>query len=60
MYIVKFIRVDKKPTEEYYYNTIEEARWHLSMFAEDDTGLYERIEIVEFDKPQLPIEFIMF
>lgn len=60
MFIVRFVRVDKKPSEEYYYNTIEEARWHLCHFIEDDSALYNRIELVDKDKPLLPIEILIF
>lgn len=60
MFIVRFVRVDKQPSEEYYYNTMEEARWHLSHFTEDDSELYNIIEVVDCDKPLVPIEVIIF
>lgn len=60
MFIVRFDRVDKQPSEEYFYNTIEEARWHLSHFVDDDTDLYVKIEIVEHTKPLVPIEVLLF
>ena len=48
-FIVRFIRADKKPTEEYYYNTLEEARAHFKLFLDDDSELYERIEIRDYN-----------
>ena len=44
-YIVRFIRVDGKPDEEYYFNTLQEAQAHKELFDDDDSGLYTRIEI---------------
>ena len=46
-YIVRFIRKDDKPVEEYFYHTYEEAFVHLALFRNDDSGLYRRIEIVQ-------------
>lgn len=46
-YIVRFIRKDDKPVEEFLYHTYEEAFVHLALFRNDDSGLYRRIEIVQ-------------
>ncbi len=46
-YIVRFIRKDDKPIEEFFYHTYEEAFVHLALFRNDDSGLYRRIEIVQ-------------
>lgn len=46
-YIVRFIRKDNKPVEEFFYHTYEEAFVHLALFRNDDSGLYRRIEIVQ-------------
>ena len=46
-YIVRFIRKDDKPVEEFFYHTYEEAFVHLALFRDDDSGLYRRIEIVQ-------------
>lgn len=45
-YIVRFIRKDGKPVEEFFYHTYEEAFVHLALFRDDDSGIYQRIEIV--------------
>lgn len=45
MYIVRFVRKDKKPAEEYYYQWIEDAYKHIYLFKDDDLGQYEKIEI---------------
>lgn len=46
IYIVRFTRRDRKPDEEYFYRVYEEACWHLDFFRDDDSGLYEKIEIL--------------
>lgn len=48
MWIVRFVRRDGKPDEEYYYHTPREAEAHKELFQEDDSGLYEAIEIVSY------------
>lgn len=45
-WIVRFVRKDGKPDEKYYYNTQAEAEYHRSLFQDDDSVLYERIEVV--------------
>ena len=47
MFLVRFIRVDAKPTEEYPYRTQEEAEKHFSLFLNDDSGLYKNISIYD-------------
>lgn len=42
-YIVRFIRKDGKPVEEFFYHTYEEAFVHLALFRDDDSGIYRRI-----------------
>lgn len=54
MYVVRFIRKDNQPCEEYYYYKIEDAKYHLSLFVDDDSGLYEKIELVELNQETLP------
>lgn len=44
-YTVHFIRADEQPEEIYYYHTLEEAKWHLHLFDEDDSELYQKIEV---------------
>ena len=43
---VRFVRKDSKPNEEYNYRTLAEAEYHKNLFLDDDSGLYERIEII--------------
>lgn len=45
-YIVRFIRKDDKPVEEFFYHTFEEAFVHLALFRDDNSEIYKRIEIV--------------
>lgn len=60
MYITRFVRRDRRPDEEYYCPTIEEARYHLEQFRDDDSELYERIEIVSDDEPEKAVETLTF
>ena len=45
MYIVRFVRKDGKPDEEYYYHRLEDAQKHVDLFKDDDSGLYTKMEI---------------
>lgn len=47
MYIVRFVRWDDQPNEEYYYHHLEDAMFHLCLFKEDHSSLYKRIELLE-------------
>lgn len=47
-FILRFVRLDKKPTEEYYYNRLEDAITHYNLFLDDDSGLYRKIEIIDY------------
>ena len=46
MWIVRFIRKDAKPDEEYFYHSQGEAEYHRDLFQNDDSGLYEKIEVI--------------
>lgn len=46
LWIVKFVRKDGKPDEEYYYYSLADAKYHRDLFLNDDSGLYEKIEII--------------
>ena len=49
MYVLRFVRKDRQPPEKYYYNQLEDGMYHLSLFVDDDSGLYEKIELVDYD-----------
>jgi hypothetical protein len=49
MFIVRFIRSDNKPNEEYYYYSEDEARKHIELFKDDDSELYEKIVLLKWD-----------
>lgn len=44
-YSVHFIRKDTQPEEIYYYNTLADAKYHLQLFYNDDSGLYQKIDL---------------
>ena len=46
MFIVRFVRKDGTPDEEYYYHTLQAAETHNQLIDDDDSDLYERIEII--------------
>ena len=47
LWVVRFIRKDGKPDEEYFYLTFSDAEYHRRLFENDSSDLYERIEVVE-------------
>ena len=47
MYIVRFIRRDGRPDEDYYYQTLSAAQYHLHLFANDESNLYSSIVLFE-------------
>ncbi len=55
MYIVKFVRSDRWPPELelYYHNNLESAKYHLSLFVDDDSGLYDRIELINDETEEI-------
>lgn len=54
-YIVRFVRADCGPDEEYYYPREKDAIAHYNLFLDDDSGLYRRIEI-EYNNQILTIQ----
>ena len=61
MYTVTFKRRDNQPDEVYYCNNLDEARHHFNLFKEDDSELYERIELLQFNRNiQMQIDVINF
>ena len=49
LYVVRFVRRDMEPVEEYYYSNINAAEGHLNLFLDDDSELYDRIELLRQD-----------
>ena len=47
LYVVIFIRQDSLPNEDYYYYREDAAEEHFSLFKDDDSGLYKRIELIK-------------
>ena len=41
LWIVRFVRKDGKPDEEYFYHSQSEAEYHRDLFQNDDSGLYD-------------------
>lgn len=61
MYTVIFIRRDDQPDEIYYYNHLDEARHHFELFRDDDSELYNRIELVQENRiMKMQIDVINF
>ena len=57
MYIVRFVRRDWQPVEEYFYSRLPDALYHFQLFAEESDPeeiashyeLYKRIDLLEED-----------
>lgn len=47
LYIVRFMRLDDYPDEEYNYIRKSDAEKHFSMYATDNNGLYYEIQLSE-------------
>ena len=56
LWIVKFVRKDGKPDEEYYYHSLAKAEYHRDLFLNDDSGLYEKIEIINENSKEVTME----
>lgn len=46
MYIVRFVRKDGQPNEDYYYHCMQDAFDHFSLFENDISNLYDEICLV--------------
>lgn len=60
LFIVSFIRQGNLPNEDYYYQRKEDAEYHFSLFKNDDSGLYQRILLVEQGKKENYLDTIIF
>ena len=48
MFITRFTRTDKdKTAEDYLYHIEQEAKDHLLLFQDDDSGLYRNIAVID-------------
>ncbi len=56
MYLVRFIRKDCQPNEEYFYYNRKDASHHLELFRGDDSGIYR---CIDFLKSENSIETII-
>ena len=54
-YVVRFIRMDDKPCEEYYYKRQKDAQYHFDLFRSDDSQLYKKIVLAALN-PETEIE----
>ena len=55
IFIVRFVRRDRKPNENYCYNTLEEATQHFNLFKDDDSNLYKEICIMRVQESKTEI-----
>ena len=54
LYIVRFMRLDDYPDEEYNYIRKSDAEKHFSMYATDNSGLYYEIQLSEVRNKTAP------
>ena len=52
-FVVRFVRRDRKPSEDYYYHSYVDAEHHLRLFEGDDSGLYDRIVLMDSEETVL-------
>jgi hypothetical protein len=55
-WIVRFVRKDGKPDEEYFYHSLADAEHHRDLFLNDDSGLYEKIELINGKSKEVTME----
>ena len=60
MYIVRFIRFDGQPNEDYYYHNPFEAIGHLKLFAKDDSTLYKKIQLIFLEETEIVVTELEF
>ena len=46
MFVVRFIRKDGQPNEEYYYHSFNDAMDHFLLFENDDSTLYDEVGLI--------------
>ena len=49
MTVVRFVRKDGEPDEEYYYLDVAEARFHYSLYADDENSPYKSAKLYNFE-----------
>ena len=59
-FIVSFIRQGNLPNEDYYYQRKEDAEYHFSLFKNDNSGLYQRIFLIEQGQKENCLDTIAF
>lgn len=60
-YIVTFYPIDSGRKEEYYYTNIKDAFKHFMLFDNNDSDIFERIEIVHLtDNKEEVIDCLFF
>ena len=46
-FVTHFVRKDESPCEDYYYQTVFEAIDHMKLFEDDDSDLYDSIQVID-------------
>jgi hypothetical protein len=60
MFILRFVRKDSQPNEEYCYFNYSDAENHLKLFIDDDSDLYDHIELFDSENEQAILSNIQF
>ena len=53
MYITRFVRRDGKADEDYFYDELMDALWHIQQFQDDESGLYEKILVIDAEGSEI-------
>ena len=48
-YTVRFHHADGSPSETYQYYALQDACQHFELYADDESGIYSSIELIEHD-----------
>lgn len=48
-YYVRFYKKDKSIDSEYFYSRVDDAKKHLASFEDDDSELYDRMELIKYE-----------
>lgn len=49
MFIVRFVRNDGFPNEDYYYACLKDAEYHYNLYEGDTSQLYSVLQLLETD-----------
>lgn len=58
-FVVRFVRADNQPVEEYYFVSEKEGNQHIDLFKDDNSELYKFIALVDIEN-NLVLRILIF